>query len=114
MVRYREWYGAKDANVGLKKNAPWVAQGIVERTPTDERELISYSVADPACFIENGGPSIAEVMAVNGVVFRPGDNKRVPGWQQMRDRLNGEDEVPMLYVFDTCRDFIRTVPVAHA
>jgi hypothetical protein len=29
----------------------------------------------------------------------------------MRARIAGEDGAPMLYVFDTCRDFIRTVPV---
>jgi hypothetical protein len=109
MVRYREWYGAREPNVGLKLTAPKVAQGILDRTPKEERERISYSVADPACFIENGGPSIAETMATAGVVFRPGDNKRVQGWTQMRDRLVG-DEAPMLYVFETCRDFIRTVP----
>ena len=29
----------------------------------------------------------------------------------MRARIKGVDGAPMLYVFDTCRDFIRTVPV---
>jgi hypothetical protein len=29
----------------------------------------------------------------------------------MRARIKGVDGTPMLYVFDTCRDFIRTVPV---
>ena len=33
------------------------------------------------------------------------------GWDQLRARINGHDGVPMLYVFDACRDFIRTVPV---
>jgi hypothetical protein len=107
MMRYREWYGCREPNVGLKLDAPAVARGMSERTP--EGEPISYSVADPACFIQNGGPSIAEVMAVHGFVCRPGDNKRIPGWQQMRDRVVGH-EAPMLYVFETCRDFIRTVP----
>jgi hypothetical protein len=32
------------------------------------------------------------------------------GWDEMRQRLIGNDGVPMLYVFDTCKDFIRTVP----
>lgn len=29
----------------------------------------------------------------------------------MRQRIQGEDGDPMLYVFKTCRDFIRTVPI---
>jgi hypothetical protein len=34
------------------------------------------------------------------------------GWDQMRARLNGDAEGdPMLVVFHTCKDFIRTVPV---
>jgi hypothetical protein len=32
------------------------------------------------------------------------------GWDQMRARIRGDDEEPMLYVFSTCREFIRTVP----
>ena len=33
------------------------------------------------------------------------------GWDMMRARLRGDGERPMLYVFDTCIDFIRTVPM---
>ena len=33
------------------------------------------------------------------------------GWDQMRSRMKGDlDGNPMLFVFETCRDFIRTVP----
>jgi hypothetical protein len=58
------------------------------------------------------------MMAKEKVYFRPADNKRVSqkgamsGWDQMRARLKGDaDGRPMLFVFETCRDFIRTVPV---
>ena len=35
----------------------------------------------------------------------------VGGWDQMRARLVGNDDgLPMLVVFSTCTDFIRTVP----
>jgi hypothetical protein len=56
-------------------------------------------------------------MRVAGVTFRAADNTRVgpagamSGWDQMRARIVGDGERPMLYVFSTCRDFIRTVPV---
>ncbi len=110
MVRYREWYGKSSANVGLKLTAEQVGQGITERTD----EEIAYSVADPAIFAEDGGPSIAERM---GIPWRPADNKRVArqghigGWDQMRDRMVGEDDRPMIYCFNTCSDSIRTIPV---
>ena len=108
LVRYREWYGAKEPNVGLKMRAEDVAKGILERTPKGER--IHYTTADPAMHIEDGGPSIAEMMGSAGVYCDKADNKRVPGWVQVRNRLIGEDDRPMIYFFDTCIDTIRTLP----
>lgn len=114
LVRYREWYGASAPGVGLKLTAEEVADGIKEREKGDK---IAYGVLDPSAFAENGGPSIAERMARRGVMFRAGDNKRVSqrgamgGWDQMRARMKGDGENPALFVFSTCRDFIRTVPV---
>jgi hypothetical protein len=114
LLRYREWYGARGANRGLKLTTEEVARGILER---DAGEAIAYSVADPAIFIADGGPSRAEVFAGAGVHFMRADNKRVSGngaiggWDEMRQRLKGIGGVPMLYVSSRCRDFIRTVPV---
>ncbi|MFJ6328111.1 MULTISPECIES: terminase [unclassified Rhizobium] len=119
LVRYREWYGCKagEANVGLKLTAEEVGKGISER---DYRDKISFGVLDPAAFSEDGGPSIAERMAkATGykVFFRRADNARVSqrgamgGWDQMRARLKGDGERPGLFVFSTCKDFIRTVPL---
>ena len=122
LVRYREWYGCKEGqpNVGLKMTAEQVANGIKERETsdprTDRKEPVHYSVADPSIFARDGGPSIAERMAKEGVGFRPADNKRVGdkghmgGWDQMRQRLIGEDGRPMIYCFSTCTDSIRTIP----
>ena len=114
IVRYREWYGASAPNVGLKLTAEEVARGIKAK---EAGENIAYGVLDPAAFAVDGGPSIAQMMAREGVSFRPADNKRVSqkgalsGWDQMRARLKGDqDGRPMLYVFETCKDFIRTVP----
>ncbi len=106
MVRYREWYGASGPNEGLKMTVEQVADGIKARETDDK---VDYRVSDPACWKQDGGPSIAERMLSRGVAFRKADNSRISGWDQMRDRLLGDDE-PMLYVFNTCTDFIRTVP----
>lgn len=107
LVMYREWYGASGPNKGLKMNADLVAQGIVER---EKGERIRYGVADPSIFIRNGGPSIAETMSVHRCNWRRGDNKRIPGAEQMHCRLHGHNDTPMLYVLECCEDFIRTVP----
>jgi hypothetical protein len=114
ILRYREWYGASGPNLGLKLTAEEVARGIAAKEAGDK---VAYGVLDPAAFARDGGPSIAERMAKEGVIFRPADNKRVGargamgGWDQMRARMKGDaDGRPMLYVFETCKDFIRTVP----
>lgn len=107
LLRYREWYGAAGPNIGLKMTADAVARGIKER---EKFERIRYGVADPSIFIRNGGPSIAETMAINGVSWWKADNQRVPGWQQFRQRLVGDGLEPMLYFLDCCEDSIRTVP----
>lgn len=121
LVRYREWYGASAPNVGLKLPAEDVADGIVERERHEPRDIegksaVTYGVLDPAAFASDGGPSIAERMARRQVFFRRADNARVSqrgamgGWDQLRSRLIGDGERPMIYFFSTCRDTIRTLP----
>lgn len=117
MVRYREWYGCEknQPNVGVKLTAEQVADGILEREQADEK--ITYRVADPAIFAENGGPSIGQRMILRKVVQKAADNKRIAqkgamgGWDQMRERLRGVAfDRPMIVTFVTCRDSIRTIP----
>lgn len=108
LVRYREWYGAKGPNVGLKMENKLIAKGILER---EKGEIIQYGIADPAIFIQQGGPSIAEQMMLAGCSWWRADNKRVPGWAQVRTRLVGQDGVPMMYFLESCVDAIRTLPV---
>lgn len=128
IVRYREWYGCQHdeqtgmvkPDTGLKLTAEEVAKEIKD---IESGEHISYGVIDPAAFGSQSGPSIAERMATSHkVLFRAADNKRVGvrgalgGWDMMRARMKGEDlgepygQLPMMYVFSTCTDFIRTVP----
>jgi hypothetical protein len=79
----------------------------------DGDDRISDSVIDPAAWQQNGGPSIAERMmtATNGKVsMRHGDNKRIPGGDQVRARLRRHGEHPMIYVSDRCENLIRTLP----
>lgn len=106
IFRYREWYGASGVNKGLYMTADKVAAEILKM---EKDERIRYAVADPAIFIRNGGPSIAESMA--SCRWRRADNKRQPGWEQVRQRLSGENGIPMMYFADSCEDTLRTLPV---
>lgn len=110
MVRYREWYGCKDgqADTGIKLDVEDVGEGILSREPRSEH--INYRVADRAMFATDGGPSMAERMLKIGVAMRPSDSKRLPGWSQVRQRLTGAEDGPMLYFLSTCAHLIRTLP----
>ena len=116
LVAYRELYGASAPNVGVKLPAEKVA-GLIKASEA-EGEEIDYGVLDPAAFAVISGPSIGETLGINGVYFRRADNtrlsipKRMGGFDQIRQRLQGDgDGRPMLYVFSTCRDLIRTLPM---
>jgi hypothetical protein len=109
LIRYREWYGMKpgEPNIGLRLTIDEIAAGITERSRGEE---YAYSVADPSIFAEDGGPSISEMFRKNGILFRAADNKRIPGWEQIRYRLAGRESNPGVWCFDTCTDSIRTIP----
>ena len=117
--RYREWYGCEPgrANTGLRLTPRQIAEGILEREAASEAaENIHVSrVADPAIFDRSRGDSVAQLMEPRdgrpGVYFRPGENNRLAGKMELHERLRFDSEGrPRLYVFSTCRDFIRTVP----
>jgi hypothetical protein len=116
LIRYREWYGCQPGkpDTGLRLETELVGRGILEREAKGEK--ITYGVADPSIFSEDGGPARSEIFSRIGLHYRPADNKRIGkngamgGWDEMRQRIAGVDGVPMLYVFSSCRDFLRTVP----
>lgn len=115
LLKFAEWYGSNgQPNVGLRLEAADVAMQIAAR----EREMEKlyglkprYGTADPSIFIRDGGPSIAETMLRAGVLWQRADNKRIPGWAQIRRRLIGTEGLPLLYFLETCDDTIRTLPV---
>ena len=68
-------------------------------------------IADPSIFDESRGESVAAIMERCRIYWSPGDNTRIAGKMQYHYRLafdaNGR---AMFYVFNTCKDFIRTIP----
>lgn len=109
LVRYREWYGCKpdasgaSTNKGLRLSPEQVAAGIRDR----ERETPAYTVIDPSAARRETGPSVRELLGRAGIPNIAADNNRVTGWQQVYSRLNDR----MLVVMESCRDFIRTMPI---
>jgi len=114
MIAYREWYGASAPNVGLKMTANAVGKQLRLKEKGDALDP-GASVIDPAAFNQDGGPSIAERLFDEGVMFRRADNKRTGkngGWDMLRQRLVGDDDGrSMIYLFSTCTEAIRTIPM---
>ena len=68
-------------------------------------------MGDPAIWGSQSGESIGDLMERERVFFEKGDNSRMDGKMQVHHRLSFDDGGhPMLYVFNTCRHFVRTVP----
>lgn len=113
--RVKEWYGCRrnEPDVGLEMDMSDVAAEIkrVEREDPVFRGKHIQGVADPAIWNRQTGESIAEIAERQGVYFEKGDHERIAGLAQVHERLKfGKDGRPRLYVFNTCRDFIRTIP----
>ena len=110
-----ELYGCtKTANEGVKWTPPKVFAEI-HRIETEHRWLKNkriIGIADPAIWDAETGESIADVAAKHQVYFQPGDHKRIPGWMQMHYRFAfDENGFPMMYIFNNCKAFIRTIPL---
>ena len=69
-------------------------------------------VADPSIWDGSRGESVADAARRHGIFFEPGDNQRIAGWMQCHYRLAfDENGYPRMYVFETCKAFLRTVPL---
>jgi hypothetical protein len=116
LYRIAEIYGCTETpNEGVK----WTPDEQFKRIAQFEREhpwlkdrKITDSVADPAIWDASRGESIADTAARYGIYFTPGDHERIPGWMQVHYRLQfDENGYARMYVFDTCKAFIRTIPL---
>lgn len=111
LIKYREWYGSRGNNQGLKLTGAEVARGILAR---ENGERIAYRTCDYQVFRVDNGPSAGEDMQNAGVYMQAGDKSRAPGWLQVRSRLQGKrhghaDWQPMLYVMRSCTATIQQV-----
>ena len=120
MYRIRELYGCRGDSAGLPipdTGVGWSADAIareIRRIESEDPNLRNrrvHGIADPAIYQKNGGESIGAMMEREGVYWDKADNTRLAGKAQMHRRLAFDDRgIPMLYVFSTCKHFIRTIP----
>ena len=114
LYRIREYYGCTGTpNKGVQMEPAEVAREIrrIEAEDPNLRGREIHRVGDPAIWGSDGTESIGALMERERVYFERGDHARIDGKMQVHHRLAFDERgVPMLYVFSTCRNFIRTVP----
>jgi len=116
LYRIGELYGwTGKPNEGTRELAVEVARKI-KAFEANMGRRVWPGPADSMIFDTDNGKCIADDMANLGVSWRRADKRpgsRINGWEIMREKLKNSlsGEGPGLYVFDTCRQFIRTVPV---
>jgi hypothetical protein len=114
LYRIREYYGCNGTpDVGIEMNAKELSRNIKEIEATDPnlKDRKIRGVCDPAVFQEDGGESTGRIMERCGVYWDKADNSRLSGKMQVHYRMSFDEEnKPMLYIFDTCKHFIRTIP----
>ncbi len=114
IYRIREYYGCTGTpNVGVMMEPGAVAREIlkIEADDPNLRGRRILRVADPAIWGTQTGESVAQMFARAGIYFDKGEHARIDGKMQIHHRLAfDEDGRPLLYIFNTCRHFIRTVP----
>ncbi len=119
LFRIAEWYGwNQKPNKGLRMIDAEIGRGIVQR----QKEIawggrVKPGPADSSIFDQQNGDSPAAQQERAGVRWEPADKSpgsRVRGWEVMRRRLGASMKAPMeepgLFIFETCRDWLRTVP----
>ena len=114
LYRIREYYGCNGTpDVGIEMNAKELARNIkeIESTDINLKGKKIRGVCDPAVFQEDGGESTGRIMERCGVFWDKADNSRISGKMQVHYRMafDGENK-PMLYVFSSCKHFVRTIP----
>lgn len=115
LYRILELYGCtEDPNTGVKWE-PGKIFAEIARIEREHRWLKGkhiQGVADPSIWDGSRGVSVADHAAKEGIYFQPGINDRISGWMQVHYRLAFDGNgIPMMYVFTTCRAFIRTMPI---
>ena len=115
MFLFKEYYGCtRQADTGVQMEPKEIARRIREIENTDPalkgRKI--HGIADPAIWQNTTGESIATMMEQECIYFDKGDHTRLAGLMQMHYRLAFDSKgLSMLYVFRSCTNVIRTLPI---
>jgi len=111
---YRQFYGCTDSpNTGIRMEPRQIARKIREIEDEYEKGTHITGIADPSIWDESRGidGTVIYMMEREGIYFEKADNQRIPGKMQVHYRMAfDENGRPMMYVFKTCKHFIRTIP----
>ncbi len=126
LFRIAEWYGWNGKpNEGVRMLAKEIAKGIKEREGQFSGQLwpigarVQPGPADSSIWDNENGVCIATDMASLGITWERADKSpgsRKQGWERCRSMLSAAKKTPLeeagFFVFSSCRQFLRTVPVA--
>ena len=118
IYRILELYGCTETpNEGVR----WTNRQQMDEIQRIEREhpwlkgRKIIGIADPSIWDgshDTDGISCADEAEKHGLWFEKGNNERIAGWMQVRERMMfDESGKSMFYVFDNCKAFIRCVPL---
>lgn len=118
LYRILELYGCtRTPNEGIK----WTNKMQMDKIQEIEREhrwlkgKRIQGVADPSIWDgshDTYGISCAEEAEKHGLIFEKGNNERIAGWMQVRERLRFDEEgKAKIYFFNNCKAIIRTLPL---
>lgn len=115
MFLFKEYYGStRQPDTGVQMEPREIAQRIKEIENTDPylKGKSITGIADPAIWQNTTGESISDMMMHEGVYFNKGDHSRLAGLMQLHYRLRFDSMgLPMMYVFKSCVNVIRTLPI---
>ncbi len=129
LFRILEWYGwTGKPNQGQRLPDASIAAGIVEREIVNGiHGRVHPGPADSQIYVPEHGENTASTMLqpvnIGGKTYpgvrwqkcKKGAGSRAAGWALMRDRFQAAKayprELPGLFIFSNCRQFVRTVPV---
>ena len=121
VYRILELYGCRKDESGIdipNEGVKWTDDKIFSEIARMEREhpwLAGKRITGPADNSifdgEETGLSHADTAARFGIHYERSNKDRIPGWMQIHYRLAfDENGFPMMYIFDNCKAFIRTIP----
>lgn len=97
IIIYRELTGKGHDNTDIAKRINELSEG---------EDILM--VADPSIFNTQGGPSISDQFRAGGIAFRPADNERITGWNEIRRRL--KPDPAYLYITENCQYLLDSLP----